>query len=82
MRTSLFHGLLAAILLVCIANVFTACSNDDNSVDPTHGGEGKIVGNWFSDVSGLTYAKWNYDKTWQNTEFKATERAALVSITC
>jgi len=22
-------------------------------------------------VSGMTYAKWNYGKTWQNTEFKA-----------
>jgi hypothetical protein len=29
------------------------------------------VGSWFSDVSGMTYAKWNYGKTWQNTEFKA-----------
>ena len=60
-----------AATLICGASFFTACGNVDNSVDPTHGGEGKIVGNWFSDVSGLTYAKWNYDKTWQNTEFKA-----------
>ena len=60
-----------AATLICVASFFTACGNVDNSVDPTHGGEGKIVGNWFSDVSGLTYAKWNYDKTWQNTEFKA-----------
>ena len=52
--------------------VLTACSdNDDNPADPTHGGDSKIVGNWFSDVSGKTYAKWNYGKTWQNTEFKA-----------
>ena len=28
------------------------------------------MGNWFSDVSGMTFAKWNYGKTWQNTEFK------------
>ena len=30
-----------------------------------------LFGNWFSDISGMTYAKWNYGKTWQNTEFKA-----------
>ena len=30
-----------------------------------------MIGNWFSDISGMTYAKWNYGKTWQNTEFKA-----------
>ena len=29
------------------------------------------MGTWYSDVSGMTYAKWNYGKTWQNTEFKA-----------
>jgi hypothetical protein len=53
--------------------VFTACVNDsvDNPVYPMPDDEGTIVGNWCSDVSGLTYAKWNYDKTWQNTEFKA-----------
>ena len=27
------------------------------------------MGNWFSDASGMTYAKWNYGKTWQNTVF-------------
>jgi hypothetical protein len=53
--------------------VFTSCVNDsvDNPVNPTPDDNGTIVGNWCSDVSGLTYAKWNYDKTWQNTEFKA-----------
>ena len=57
--------------LVCGLSVFTACSSNDIPVNPTPGVDSKIVGNWFSDVSGLTYAKWNYDKTWQNTEFKA-----------
>ena len=57
--------------LVCGLSVFTACSSNDIPVNPTAGVDSKIVGNWFSDVSGLTYAKWNYDKTWQNTEFKA-----------
>ena len=64
---------LAAVLCCAMTMaVLTACSSIiDNPSDPTHGGEGKIVGNWFSDISGMTYAKWNYGKTWQNTEFKA-----------
>ena len=64
-----------AAVLCCVMTmaVFTACVNDsvDNPVYPMPDDEGTIVGNWCSDVSGLTYAKWNYDKTWQNTEFKA-----------
>ena len=61
---------LAAIFCCAMTMaVFTACSdNDDN---PVPGVDKKIVGNWYSDVSGMTYAKWNYGKTWQNTEFKA-----------
>ena len=57
--------------LVCSMNIFTACNVDDNPAKPTPGVDSKIVGNWYSDVSGKTYAKWNYGKTWQNTEFKA-----------
>ena len=49
--------------------VLTACSDKEDN--PAAGVDGKIVGNWFSDVSGMTFAKWNYGKTWQNTEFKA-----------
>ena len=64
-----------AAVLCCVMTmaVFTECVNDsgDNPVNPTPSDDGTIVGNWCSDVSGLTYAKWNYDKTWQNTEFKA-----------
>ena len=47
-----------------------SCSedSDNNSSSNT---EDSIVGSWCADVSGLTYAKWNYGKTWQNTEFKA-----------
>ena len=61
---------LAAIFCCAMTMAFfTACSdNDDN---PVPGVDKKIVGNWYSDVSGMTYAKWNYGKTWQNTEFKA-----------
>ena len=60
---------LAAVLCFAMTMVvMTACSNDDDN--PVPGVDKKIVGNWSSDVSGMTYAKWNYGKTWQNTEFK------------
>ena len=56
------------MLLVLIAFGMTACTeNYDNS---TTQGVGKLVGKWYSDVSGKTYAKWNYGPTWQMTEFK------------
>ena len=58
------------MLLVCFMLSFVACTND-SSDNPAKGIDGRIVGSWFSDVSGMTYAKWNYGKTWQNTEFKA-----------
>ena len=62
----------AAVLCCTMATaVLTACSSIDNPSDPTHGGDGTIVGNWCSDVSGMTYAKWNYGKTWQNTVFNS-----------
>ena len=62
--------LAAAVCCAMTMAVLTACTSD-NEDNPAPGVDGKIVGNWFSDVSGLTYAKWNYGKTWQNTEFKA-----------
>lgn len=62
---------MAATVMIYGASVFTACSSNDIPVNPTPGVDSRIVGNWFADVSGMTYAKWNYDKTWQNTEFKA-----------
>jgi len=65
---------LAAVLCCAMTTtVFTACSSDkdDDPVDPTPGVDSRIVGNWYSDVSGKTFAKWNYGETWQSTEFKA-----------
>ena len=64
---------LAAVLsCVMTMAVFTACTeNEDNPVNPKPDDGGTIVGNWCSEVSGMTYAKWNYGDTWQNTEFKA-----------
>ena len=51
--------------------VLAACSSDDGNNNLAPGVDSRIVGNWCSDVSGNTYAKWNYGETWQNTEFKA-----------
>ena len=52
---------LAAILSCAMTvAVMTACTNNiDNPSDPIHGDDSGIVGNWFSDISGMTYAKWN-----------------------
>ena len=64
--------LVTLVAVLCCAmtmSVMTACSSDDDDNTAT-GVDVKIVGNWCSDVSGMTYAKWNYGKTWQNTEFK------------
>ena len=38
--------------LVCGLSVFTACSSNDIPANPTPGVDSRIVGNWFSDVSG------------------------------
>jgi hypothetical protein len=58
-----------AVVLCCWVTtaVLTACTsdNDDNPVT------GRIVGKWYSDVSGKTSALWNYGKCWQVTELKA-----------
>ena len=61
----------AAFLTFCgLMMTLTACT-DDNPVDTTPEADRVIAGNWYSNVSGKTYAKWNYGETWQNTEFKA-----------
>ena len=58
------------MLLACFVLSFVACTTD-SSDNPAKGIDARIVGDWFSDVSGMTYAKWNYGKTWQNTKFNA-----------
>ena len=64
----LMQWVLAATL-ICGTSVFNSCSsdNDDNHV----GASGELVGQWYSDVSGNTYAAWTYGKAWQQTELKA-----------
>ena len=63
---------MLAATLVCGASVFTSCTsdNDDNPV-PESGASGELVGQWYSDVSGATYAAWTYGKAWQQMEFNA-----------
>ena len=50
------------MLLALMAIGLESCSedSDNNSSSKT---EGTIVGSWCADVSGKTYAKWNYGKT-------------------
>ena len=68
---NLMQWVLAATL-ICGTSVFTSCSsdNDDNPV-PESGANGDLVGQWYSDVSGATYAAWTFGKVWQQTEFNA-----------
>ena len=68
---NLMQWVLAATL-ICGTSVFNSCSsdNDDNPV-PESGASGELVGQWYSDVSGDTYAAWTYGKAWQQTELKA-----------
>ena len=52
----------------CCGLVFlTACKNEVNP--PVE--DGDITGSWYGDVTGKTYALWNYGSVWQNTVFNA-----------
>lgn len=68
---NLMQWVLAATL-ICGTSVFNSCSsdNDDNPV-PEQGANSEFVGQWYSDVSGATYAAWTFGKAWQQTEFNA-----------
>ena len=61
-----------ALMLLMTMAVLTACTSDNDN-NPASGTDSRIVGKWCSDVSGTTYAKWNYGETWQSTEFKADD---------
>ncbi|MBR6852931.1 MAG: hypothetical protein IKM78_03355 [Prevotella sp.] len=62
--------LAAVICCTFTMAVLTACTDSsDNPVPSTDPAD--IVGDWCSNVSGKTFAKWNYGDTWQNTVFKA-----------
>ena len=61
-----------AATLVCGTSVFTSCTSDnDDNPSPESGANSELVGQWYSDVSGATYAAWTYGKAWQQTELKA-----------
>ena len=61
-----------AASLISGASVFTSCSSDnDDNPSPESGANSQLVGQWYSDVSGATYAAWTYGKAWQQTELKA-----------
>ena len=68
---NLMQWVLAATL-ICGTSVFTSCSSDnDDTPVPESGASGELVGQWYSDVSGATYAAWTFGKAWQQTEFNA-----------
>ena len=68
---NLMQWVLAATL-ICGTSVFTSCSSDnDDNPSPEPGANSELVGQWYSDVSGDTYAAWTYGKAWQQTELKA-----------
>ena len=50
-----FKKWMLAAILICGASVFTACTSENND-NPVPGVDSKIVGNWFSDVSGIAMA--------------------------
>ena len=61
-----------AATLVCGTSVFTSCTSDNDDNPATKpGANSQLVGQWYSDVSGATYAAWTYGKAWQQTELKA-----------
>ena len=73
MRKTKKLWMLAAILvIICGTSVFTSCTSDnDDNPSPESGVNGELVGQWYSDVSGDTYAAWTYGKAWQQTELKS-----------
>ena len=55
------------MLLVLVALGMASCTENEETLAP--GVDGRIVGNWYSDVSGMTDARWNYGETLQNSVF-------------
>ena len=66
-----FMTFVSVLCCTMAMTMFVACSEDDNFGGVVPGVDSRIVGNWCSKVTGMTYAKWNYGDAWQNTEFKA-----------
>ena len=66
-----FMTFVSVLCCTMAMTMFVACAEDDKSGGVVPGVDSRIVGNWCSKVTGMTYAKWNYGDAWQNTEFKA-----------
>ena len=52
----------------CALAVFTACQKEPT---PPVGEGGDIIGSWYGEVTGKTYALWNYGPVWANSTFNA-----------
>ena len=60
------------VLLCCvIATVFTACTTDDDKQTAKPTDAKALVGTWECDLSGRTFALWNYGKAWNVWTFNA-----------
>ena len=62
---------LAAVLCCAMTMAVLSACTSDNDDNPVSGIDGRIIGKWCADMTGKTFAKWNYGETWQSTEFKA-----------
>ena len=63
------------VLLCCvIATVFTACTTDDDNQTAKPTDAKALVGTWECDLSGRTFALWNYGKAWNVWTFNADRR--------
>ena len=60
-----------SMLLLAIAIGLAACSREDSPAVPSQTAKGSIIGRWYGEVTGTTFALWNYGRVWQETEFKA-----------
>lgn len=59
---------LAVVLCCAMTAVFTACKNDPN---PPSGEGGDVTGSWYAEVTGKTFALWNFGPVWQHSRFNA-----------
>lgn len=71
MMTKKILTTLAAVLCCAMTTALLTACTTDNDEKLTPAGNSKIVGKWYSDVSGMTEALWNYGKTWSLTEYKS-----------
>lgn len=74
-----FMTFVSVLCCTMAMTMFVACSEDDNSGGVVPGVDSRIVGNWCSKVTGMTYAKWNYGDAWQNREFNSLLTESLLS---